>query len=364
MTEKSSFLPEPSSYASDEGALLVGIDLGTSRSAITAMNGIRKMIESYVGWPRDAVALRHIKKNIVFGTEALENRLSLRLFRPLEKGVLKHSLTKEKGKDAEGKQGVGDKEAARELVRHLIHAAQPARDQKVYGVVGVPAQASIKSKQALIEAAKDSMDAVMLVSQPFAVAYGLGMLDGSIVVDIGAGTIDLCRMHGTMPGEEDQKSLVVAGDHVDKKFEDLLHEGYPDAQFTTNMIKKIKERHAFVAGEIERVKAVFPANGKPTEYDVTDQLKTACESILGEINDALHGLIASFDPEFQEKLRHNVILSGGGSMMVGLATRIEQGLDDLGGASVRAIEEPLYAGANGALQLAIDMPEEYWQKLS
>jgi len=362
MTEKSSFLPEPSSYASDDEALLVGIDLGTSRSAITAMNGIRKMIESYVGWPKDAVALRHIKKNIVFGSEALENRLSLRLFRPLEKGVLKHSLGKEK--DAEGKQEVGNKEAARELIRHLIHAAQPARDQKVYGVVGVPAQASLKSKQALIEAAKDSMDAVMLVSQPFAVAYGLGMLDGSIVVDIGAGTIDLCRMHGTMPGEEDQRSLGVAGDHVDKIFENLLHESHPEAQFTTNMIKKIKERYAFVAGEVERVKAVFPSNGRPTEYDVTDQLKTACETILGEINDALHELIASFDPEFQEKLRGNIILSGGGSQMIGLATRIEQGLVDLGGASVRAIEEPLYAGANGALQLAIDMPEEYWQRLS
>jgi len=359
MTQADSFHSEVSSYAADEEALLVGIDLGTSRSAIAAANGVRKMIESYVGWPKDAVAVRHIKKNIVFGTEALEHRLSLRLFRPLEKGVLKHTL-----EDDDQEEGVGNKQAARELIRHLVHLAQPGRDQKVYGVVGVPAQASLKSKQALIEAAHDSMDAVMLVSQPFAVAYGLGMLDGSIVIDIGAGTTDICRMHGTMPAEEDQLSLTTAGDYIDRKFEEFLKERYPEAQFTITMLKRIKESGAFVAGQVEPVKTTFPCNGHPTEFDVTEPLKAACESILDDINDALHKLIASFDPEFQAKLRSNVILSGGGSQIVGLAARIRQQLEDLGGGNVHTVEEPLYAGANGALQLAIDMPDSYWQKLT
>ena len=31
----------------------VGIDLGTSRSAIVASNGQRAWVESYVGWPKD-----------------------------------------------------------------------------------------------------------------------------------------------------------------------------------------------------------------------------------------------------------------------------------------------------------------------
>jgi len=361
MTENA-YEPEVSTFAKDEDALLVGVDLGTSRSSIAAINGIRKIVESYVGWPKDAVALRHIKKEIVFGTEALENRLSLNLFRPLEKGVLKYTLDEEQDEEAEEVQS--NKRAARELIRHMIHIAKPERDQRVYGVVGVPAQASIKSKQALIEAAKDSMDAVMLVSQPFAVAYGMGMLDASMVVDIGAGTIDICRMHGTMPTEEDQISLQCAGDFIDRTFEELLRKKYPDAQFTTNMIKKLKESHAFVSGEVQRIKAVFPSSGKPTEYDVTDELKEAAESILDKITEALHQLIASFDPEFQTKLRSNVILSGGGSQIIGLASRLSEGLENLGGANVYAVEEPLYAGANGALQLAIDMPDAYWQKLT
>ena len=33
-----------------------------------------------------------------------------------------------------------------------------------------------------------------------------------LVIDIGAGTTDLCRMHGTMPEDADQETFDVAGD--------------------------------------------------------------------------------------------------------------------------------------------------------
>jgi rod shape-determining protein MreB len=35
----------------------------------------------------------------------------------------------------------------------------------------------------------------------------------------------------------------------------------------------------------------------------------------------------------------------------------------IGGGKVAIVDEPLYAGANGALQLAVDMPGEYWQQV-
>ena len=74
-------------------------------------------------------------------------------------------------------------------------------------------------------------------------------------------------------------------------------------------------------------------------------------------------LISSFNPEFQDKLRNNILLAGGGGTMRGLNKRVEDGLSDIGGARVTVVEEPVYAGANGALQLAVDMPGEYWQQL-
>ena len=70
-------------------ALLLGLDLGTSRSSIVSMNGPRKVIESYVGWPKDSISRKHLKADILFGRTALDNRLALDLYRPLEKGVIK-----------------------------------------------------------------------------------------------------------------------------------------------------------------------------------------------------------------------------------------------------------------------------------
>ncbi|MEL7089779.1 MAG: hypothetical protein AAGL98_15270, partial [Planctomycetota bacterium] len=50
-------------------------------------------------------------------------------------------------------------------------------------------------------------------------------------------------------------------------------------------------------------------------------------------------------------------------LMDGLNKAIEDKLDRVGGGSVTVVEEPMYAGANGALQLALDMPADYWQQL-
>ena len=35
--------------------LCIGIDLGTSRSSISASNGERHVVDSYVGWPLDMI---------------------------------------------------------------------------------------------------------------------------------------------------------------------------------------------------------------------------------------------------------------------------------------------------------------------
>ena len=56
---------------------LLGIDLGTSRSSIVAMNGTRRTIESFVGWPKDAVSRKLFNSEVVFGRSALDNRLAL-----------------------------------------------------------------------------------------------------------------------------------------------------------------------------------------------------------------------------------------------------------------------------------------------
>jgi len=341
----------------DQGVLYVGIDLGTSRTSVAASNGVRATLPSFVGYPKDVVSRKLLKKDVLYGDEAIEKRLSLNLYRPLEHGVLKCGEGGDDDKD-------GNTKAARDLLLEAVRMALPRKDELVYAVIGAPAQASINSKNAIIEVARESVDSVMLCSEPFAVAYGIEMLEDVLVIDIGAGTVDLCRMHGTMPEDADQVTMTTAGDHVDKELTRLISASFPEAQFSTKMIKEIKEKHSTVAETSERVKVNLPVNGKPTEFDITDQVKEACSSIVPPIVEGLGKLVGTFDPEFQERLKNRALLAGGGSQIKALDLAIEQEMHKiLGGGKVIRIEEPMYGGANGALKIAHDMPPEYWEKL-
>ncbi|HIG87443.1 MAG TPA: hypothetical protein EYQ25_10405 [Planctomycetes bacterium] len=340
----------------DKGVLYLGIDLGTSRTSVTASNGLRETVESFVGYPKDPVARKLLGKDVLFGQEARDKRLSLRLHRPLEHGVL--SFNKNDEEDEESLK------AAKDLVQEIVRLAAPRPDELVYAVIGVPAQASIHNKDAILQAARESVDSVMLCSEPFAVAYGLDMYDDVLVIDVGAGTVDLCRMHGTMPDDSDQLTLPTAGDFVDDELAKEISRAYPDAQHTKQMIKAIKERYSTVEPTSGMIMVDLPVNGKPTSFDITECMRKACGEMIPPVVEGLGKLVATFDPEFQDKLKGRVLLAGGGSMIQGLDKAIEAYMrEHLGSGKVVRIEEPIYGGANGALKIAHDMPEDYWTEL-
>src|SRR5258705_728709 len=85
-------------------ALSVGIDLGTSRSAISSSTGEQFVVDSFVGWPTDLVARKVLQRDLLIGRDALEHRTMLDLHRPLERGLLKEGSEK-------------DMQTARELLR-------------------------------------------------------------------------------------------------------------------------------------------------------------------------------------------------------------------------------------------------------
>jgi rod shape-determining protein MreB len=349
--------PDPSTQAGDEGICWIGMDLGTSRTAVASSGGVRENTYSLVGYPKDVVSRKLLGDGPLFGADVLKHRLSLEVYRPLEAGVIKGS---DDGKDAEA-----NMRAARDLVRHAISLARPEQDQLIYAVIGTPAQASLKNRKAIIDAVRDEVDSVMIASEPFTVAYGLDQLTDTLVIDIGAGTTDLCRMHGTMPGEDDQVTITAAGDHIDRLFGKLVKKSHPEAGFSENMATQAKEKFADVSPTAAKAVVKWPVNGKPTDIDVSREMKEACLSIVPPIVEALHKLIAGFDPEFQAVLRGHVLLGGGGSQIKGLGDAIAEYMDKhLGGGHVTTVEEPIYAGANGALKVARDMPKEYWEQLS
>jgi rod shape-determining protein MreB len=337
----------------EHGVLYLGVDLGTSRTSVSASNGVRESVLSYVGYPKDVVSMKLLKKDVLFGEEAVQKRLSLNLYRPLAHGVIRDD------EDIDG-----NLKAARDLIGEIIRRSKPRKDELIYAVIGAPAQASIKNKEAIVKAAKESVDSVMLCSEPFSVAYGLDMLDDVLVIDIGAGTTDLCRMHGTMPEDADQITNTYAGDHVDDELAKEIKKIAANAQFSKEMIKAIKERYSTVMDNVEKIVVELPVDGKPTSFDITDAMRKACRSIIPPMVEGLGNLIATFDPEFQHRLKNRVLLAGGGSQIKGLDLAIEAEMKKrLGAGHVMRVDEPVYGGSNGALKIAHDMPAEFWEKL-
>jgi rod shape-determining protein MreB len=347
--ENPDIIEEKNDMNENNEVLNIGIDLGTSRSAISASNGSKNWMESFIGWPKDFIAHKVLGKQVLFGEEALENRLSLDIYRPLERGVIKDGSER-------------SETAVKELIGHLIGLAKTENGyKKTRAIVGVPPESFKVNKMAIKRLVADFADAIMVVSEPFSVAYGLNALNNAMVIDIGAGTMDFCIMRGTMPSDEDQKTILTAGDFIDQQLQTYLHEQHPKADFTLHMARRFKEEHSFVGEPEKKVMVEIPVEGKPTMHDITAEMRSACESILPGLTETMLDLIAGFDPEFQKKVRNNIILAGGGSQIKGLRDHVEGVLKEYGPCYVHTIADPLFGGADGALALAKDMPDEYWE---
>jgi rod shape-determining protein MreB len=259
-------------------------------------------------------------------------------------------------------------EAVRELLRHLLALVGVSNGKvaasNVRAVIGVPSAALRTNKQYLRNTMKGIVDSLMIVSEPFAVAYGLDALLHSMVIDIGAGTTDFCVMKGRYPTEEDQRTLTIAGDSIDTHLLKLIEERYPQANVTIFMVREWKEKYSFVGDSKERAIGVAPVKGVPTELDITSEIRAACETLLAPTIETMLDLLSRVEPEFQERVRNNIILSGGGGLIRGLPHALENALKQVGGGRVKYMEDPVFIGSDGGLALAIDAPESDWEKLS
>ena len=99
------------------------------------------------------------------------------------------------------------------------------------------------------------------------------------------------------------------------------------------------------------------------QFDLTVPLQDACRTLVDPIMEGLRDLIARLEPECQQRMLQNIVLGGGGSQMRGLDRVIEEAMIEYGGARVRRVGDAVYAGAVGALKLAMGLPTDCWQTL-
>ncbi len=332
--------------------LYIGVDLGTFRSVMVSSDGHDEKVLTVIGTPKDQIAKGLLKRDVLFGEEALKNRLALNLFRPLEHGVIKDTAE--------------DKKFIAHFITNIIALGDPEDYDRVVAVIGAPAEASHVDKTAIFDAAAGSVNACMIISEPFAVAYALDKIEHSLVVDIGAGTTDLCRVYGTVPTPTDQLHIQSAGDQIDAAIIAEIQRKYAGAQITKDMARRWKEDYSFV-GDSEPDEPIivdFSIEGKSMSLDITDCVGNACEIIIDPIVSSIKELITSSNPEYHDAFRRNIILAGGGSGIHGLGDMIEHRLADLGDVEVLTVEDPLELGAMGGLRLAMEVPEDMWKNLT
>lgn len=332
------------------GPLLVGFDLGTSWTEVMTNRGHRELIRSVVGYPRDMIGVKLLGEPFVVGEKAFEMRSYVDLRSPLKEGVLKEFVER-------------DFEVARNFVGHVIGNLNPGGEEEVCVIVGVPARASNINKDLLVKVFREFTDVVQLISEPFLVAYSQGTLVNCLVIDIGAGTVDICALKGAMPGEKSQVTVNRAGNFVDARLEALIVETYPGVQTNRYIVCKLKEEHGYVGQAEAQIIADFRADGKPVSYDITEAVGTACEMLLPGITEGVERLIRTVSPEDQGTMLQNIFVAGGGSRIKGIDQFIADALGDYGDVGVTCVKDPTYAVAMGALKLASELPPQYWEQL-
>ena len=143
-----------------KGRLFLGIDLGTSHTAVMSSRGKKFVLKSIVGYPKDVIGLKLLGRPYVVGDEAFEMRSYLDVRYPLQDGVLSELSDR-------------DLEVARHLLTHVVQSSDPAPDDEICAVIGVPARASGANKALLLKMAQEVVHTALVVSEPFMVGYGL-----------------------------------------------------------------------------------------------------------------------------------------------------------------------------------------------
>jgi len=105
-----------------EDVLYIGIDLGTFRSVMVSSRNHEEEELTVIGTPKDPIARNFLKRDVLFGEDALKNRLALNLYRPLELGVIKDT--------------VEDRQFIAHFITHLIGLADREEHDRVVAVIG------------------------------------------------------------------------------------------------------------------------------------------------------------------------------------------------------------------------------------
>jgi rod shape-determining protein MreB len=212
-------------------------------------------------------------------------------------------------------------------------------------IIGVPSRITEVEQRAVRESASQAgAREVYLIEEPVAAAIGAGLPitepSGNMVVDIGGGTTDIAVI--SLGGIVCSESVKVAGDSMDDAIMSYVKRRY-NLLIGEHMAERVKiEVGSAYPMEQEKtmmVKGRDMISGIPRTVVVNDsEIREALEDPIHSIVNALRTALEKTPPELAgDIIDKGVVLTGGGSLLPGLATRFQEETN----LPIISVEDPL-----------------------
>jgi len=251
-------------------------------------------------------------------------------------------------------------DVAEKMLKAFIGRVHEGHQKRSHLVIGVPGSSTALEQRSVRDAARDAKATrVDLVDEGLAAALGAGLdfedEHAHLVVDIGGGTTNVAIIASS--AVVSSISLPAAGNTMDESIHDYVRAKYSMliGERTAEEVKKelgaadtaqdgegAEERRMEVVG-----KDLVDGSAKAVEIS-GGEVREAIEPVLSEIVAGAHRAIEDSPPDVTADIYHTgVILTGGGSLLGGMAERLQK---ELRLHIVRA-EQPLASVALGAGRL-------------
>jgi len=199
-------------------------------------------------------------------------------------------------------------------------------------IIGVPSRITEVEQRAVRESATHAgAREVYLIEEPVAAAIGAGLPitepSGNMVVDIGGGTTDIAVI--SLGGIVCSESVKVAGDQMDDAIMSYVKRRY-NLLIGDHMAERVKmdvgSAYPLEERKTMMVKGRDMISGIPRTVVVNDaEIREALEEPIHAIVNALRTSLENTPPELAgDIIDRGVVITGGGSMLPGLATRFQE----------------------------------------
>jgi len=253
---------------------------------------------------------------------------------------------------------VADLDAASAMLQAFLRQARLRRGLlRPTAAVCVPSGATWVERRALaatVEASRPHCT-VQLIDEPVAAAAGAGFEHaggaGAFVVDVGGGTTEIAVVIGGRLVRSE--SLRLAGNAMDDAIVQAV-KAELGLLVGRNAARRLKMALGLTGGppESAEVVGVDLKQGVPRVTHVSGEVVAgALERIVATIGEAVRAILLDLPPDLAEDIvRGKVCLTGGGALLLGLASRIEVAA----GIPALVVDDPLRSVVRGAAELLED----------